>query len=292
MQDALINLSDGRTLAYTDIGERDWPCLMFFHGAPSSRLRLAYLEPQFLASGVRAVSVDRPGYGRSAPHPGRSLTSWPADVSALADALGIDSFLVAGHSSGGPYALASAALLPSRVSSAITLGGVTDMGWREAWTGFPEMERRLMSLPDEAAIYASCVQLFGEDGSRFLASSDFEFPEPDAQLYADARVAPFLTVSRVEAFRQGVRGYAQDVALQSRAWSFDPRAINAPVHVLHGALDTIIPLAHSRHTSECIPGSTLRVVPDHGHFTILGELPVLVSSISGRRAVRRQPGGG
>ena len=44
MRDLQITLSDGRVLAYSEIGERDWPCLVFFHGAPISRLHLAYLE--------------------------------------------------------------------------------------------------------------------------------------------------------------------------------------------------------------------------------------------------------
>ena len=37
------------------------------------------------------------------------------DVRLLADAVGWERFAVHGHSGGGPYALASAALLPGRV---------------------------------------------------------------------------------------------------------------------------------------------------------------------------------
>ena len=129
MKDSQTILSDGRTIAYADIGEPSWPCVMFFHGAPSSRLRLAYLEPDFLASGIRLVAPDRPGYGRSSPQPGRSMADWPRDVATLADALDIDRFVPAGHSSGGPYALACAAMLSTRVSGAILLGGVTNMTW-------------------------------------------------------------------------------------------------------------------------------------------------------------------
>ncbi len=281
MQDSQITLSDGRPLAFTDIGDPNWPCVLFFHGAPSSRLRLAYLEPHFLAARVRAVSLDRPGYGRSAAQPRRLITDWPADASALADRLGIDRFVVAGHSSGGPYAVACAALLHKRVLACVTMGGVTDMAWDGAWEGFPETERQLMRLPDEEAVLAACVERFGHDGSRFLASSELEFPEPDANLYADETIAPFLTAARLEAFRQGVGGYAQDVFVQSQPWSFDPGAITVPVRIVHGAMDTLVPLAHSRHTSALVPGSEVEVLPDHGHFTILGALPTLVSSIAG-----------
>lgn len=125
MKDSQINLAGDRQLAYTDIGVPDWPCLFFFHGAPMSRLHLSYIEQQFLAERIRVVSPDRPGYGGSSPQPGRSMADWPSDVAALADLLGIDRFVVAGHSSGGPYAVACAALLPERVLAGIVLAGVT-----------------------------------------------------------------------------------------------------------------------------------------------------------------------
>lgn len=110
VREAHIVLGGGRELAYADLGRPGGPCVFFFHGAPMSRLHLVPLEEQFAARGLRVISPDRPGYGRSSPQPGRSLSDWPADVTGLADALGLDRFLVAGHSSGGAYALACAAL--------------------------------------------------------------------------------------------------------------------------------------------------------------------------------------
>jgi pimeloyl-ACP methyl ester carboxylesterase len=167
MRDSKIQLSDGRSLAFTDIGEIGRPCLMFFHGAPSSRLRVAYLENEIVAAGVRVISPDRPSYGRSSPQPGRSMAAWSRDVASLADALAIERFAVAGHSSGGPYAVACAALLPHRVWGLVTLGGVTDMGWPGAWEGYFESELELMRMRDEGSVAAWCAEHFGEDGSRF-----------------------------------------------------------------------------------------------------------------------------
>ena len=63
------------------------------------------------------ISPDRPGVGRSDPKPGRALLDWPADVSSLADALGIERFALLGWSAGGPYALACAFALPDRVKA-------------------------------------------------------------------------------------------------------------------------------------------------------------------------------
>ena len=223
-------------IAYTDIGEPDFPCILFFHGAPAGRLRLPYLEHHFLAEGVRVVSP-------------------------LADGLGIEHFVVAGHSSGGPYGLACAAGLPERVSAAIVLGGATDMGWPGAWNGYLESEAELMRQPDERAAIDWCTKRFGSDGSGFMAVSGFEIPEPNQRLYTDETVARLLAAARADAFRHGVLGYAQDIFIQGRPWPFDPGSISSPVHVVHGGADTLLPAAHSRHTAELIPGAVLPVPP-------------------------------
>lgn len=279
MRDGTATVGGGRTLAYTDIGEVSWPCVFFFHGAPMSRLHLAYVESAFVAEGVRVVSPDRPGYGGSSPQPGRSMADWPTDVAALADALGVNRFLVAGHSSGGPYAVACAALLRERVVAGVVLGGVTDMGWPGAWPEYVESERALMGLPDETAAIAWCTQRFGADGSGFHKASDFAFAEPDVGLFSDVQAGPVLMSAVAEAFRQGVVGYAQDVLVQGRPWPFDPAAIVAPFRIVHGELDTLMPLAHSRHTAAMIPGAALHVLSGHGHMTTLSELPRIASAL-------------
>jgi pimeloyl-ACP methyl ester carboxylesterase len=280
MKDAHITLGGGRELAYTDIGRPEGPCVFFFHGAPMSRLHLLPIEAELAAQGLRVVSPDRPGYGRSSPQPGRSLADWPADVVALADALGIGRFLVAGHSSGGPYAVASAARLGERVLGGVVMAGVTDMAWPDAWSGYLEgrKELEIMRAPDERAALASCAEHFGADGSGFFTER-FELPEPDTALLADEAAAQALTAALTEAFRQGIAGYAQDVYLEGRGWQFDPGRIAVPVVVLHGELDTLVPIAHSRHTAGVIASSTFRTLAGHGHLTIVSELATTAAAL-------------
>jgi pimeloyl-ACP methyl ester carboxylesterase len=166
------------------------------------------------------------------------------------------------------------------VSAAIILSGVTDMGWPTAWEGYVDSEREVMRLPGEEAATAWCVEKFGADGSGFLTASDLEFGEPDNALLADEQVGPAFMAALSEAFRQGIVGYAQDMVIQGRPWPFDPGTITVPVQVVHGEQDVVLPLAHSRHTTELIPGSTLRVLPGHGHLTTVSELPHLASALA------------
>jgi pimeloyl-ACP methyl ester carboxylesterase len=277
--DASIALPDGRLLAYTDLGRSSSPVVMYFHGAPTSRLDLTVFEDAFTASDVRVVSPDRPGYGGSSPLAGRRREDWPVDVASLADHLGVERFAVMGLSSGGPYAVACSALLPERVASAGVVGGVTDFGWDGAWDGYLEDEGALMWIGDEAKAVAWCEARYGADGSGFLEGGLGELPPADQAALDDEALATVLFTTVGEAFRQGVGGYAQDIVLQGEPWAFDTGAIVAPVWVLHGEADTLVPVAHARHTAEMIPGATLSTWPDHGHISIFSEIRQLAADL-------------
>jgi pimeloyl-ACP methyl ester carboxylesterase len=279
-RDRSMRLPDGRDLAYTDLGPSHAPVVMYFHGAPSSRLDLALLglEATLAELDVRVVSPDRPGYGRSAPQPGRRLEDWPADVAALAEHLGLRRFVVLGVSSGGPYSVVCAACLPGRVASAGVVGGVTDMAWPGGWDGLDENEAALMRIGDESQAAAWCEERYGSDGARFVEGFG-DLPAGDAMFLEDETTATALATTVGEAFRQGVSGYAQDITVQGRAWAFDTSAIIAPVRILHGEVDSMVPIAHARHTAEMITGADLVTLPGHGHLSILAEIPQLCADL-------------
>src|SRR5262249_23338585 len=97
-------------LAYTDEGPRGAPALIAVHGIPGSGRDFRYLAPQ-LTPDVRVLRVDLPGFGGSAPVEDAvaTLRGRARVVLALADALGLERFAVAGHSMGGGAALVLAA---------------------------------------------------------------------------------------------------------------------------------------------------------------------------------------
>jgi pimeloyl-ACP methyl ester carboxylesterase len=153
------------------------------------------------------------------------------------------------------------------------------MAWSGAWDGYIESEQQLMRLANEVHAVAWCVDRFGADGRVFLSATDFDLPAPDRALFADARTGAALASAIAEAFRQGIAGYAQDMIVQGQPWAFDPGRIVAPIHVVHGGVDTLVPLSHSRHTAELIPGSTVTVLPGHGHLTVVAELAGIAASL-------------
>ena len=94
------------------------------HGGPSSRLEGRLLANGAAAHGLRLVSVDRPGMGRSTAQKDRSYEGWCNDLLTIADALGYQQFGVSGWSEGGPWPLAAAFYLdPARLRHVTSIAG-------------------------------------------------------------------------------------------------------------------------------------------------------------------------
>jgi pimeloyl-ACP methyl ester carboxylesterase len=119
-----VTAADGRTLTLAEWGDPDGFPVFSFHGAPGSRFFGQADASAYASVGARVLIYDRPGYGASDRFRGRRVVDCVADVSAIADSLGIERFAVNGGSLGGPHSLAVAARLPERVTRAASIAGV------------------------------------------------------------------------------------------------------------------------------------------------------------------------
>src|SRR4051794_21726491 len=115
MKDSIIRLGGGRRLCFRDSGSDDLLPVIALHGTPGSRLKFVNAEAEAKSLGVRLITPDRWGYGRSDAPLRPALERYGADIEQLTSQLGIDTFAVLGLSGGGPYAAAVAATLGSRV---------------------------------------------------------------------------------------------------------------------------------------------------------------------------------
>jgi pimeloyl-ACP methyl ester carboxylesterase len=136
-------LRDGRHLGFAEYGASVGRPVFHFHGSASSRLDRPSSESVLSQRDIRLISVDRPGHGLSDLQPSRRLIDWPQDVAQLADCLGISEFYVAGHSAGGPHALACAHQLADRVAAGAAISSVAPMGRPGAYQGMPVLNQIL-----------------------------------------------------------------------------------------------------------------------------------------------------
>uniref|UniRef100_A0A7S4UZW7 AB hydrolase-1 domain-containing protein n=1 Tax=Ditylum brightwellii TaxID=49249 RepID=A0A7S4UZW7_9STRA len=117
----IISLKCGRNLAYSEYGLQEGQPIIFFSGAGFGRHYIPTPFPHTLVAkhAVRFITVDRPGYGQSSPHSGRTYTDWVGDVVELMeDHLSLREARFLAHSAGTPHLAAVCALAPDRVIAA------------------------------------------------------------------------------------------------------------------------------------------------------------------------------
>jgi pimeloyl-ACP methyl ester carboxylesterase len=274
---SFVNTVDGRTLAFAQYGDLDGTPVFLLHGTPGCRLSGRHPdESRVVDAGLRLVTYDRPGYGQSARHKGRRVIDCVADVTAIADELGIDRFFVKGGSGGGPHALAVGARLPERVIRVACDVGVApyeadDIDWLDGmdaanvrefkWalagedTLRPELEKQAEQAI--AKVEADPTALLGE----------FELSPSDLAVLQDPRVQQRLRATTREAFANGVSGWVDDDLAFTVPWGFDVSELEVPVEIRYGATDVLVPAAHGAWLAAHVPNAIVTVDDTGGHLS-------------------------
>jgi pimeloyl-ACP methyl ester carboxylesterase len=260
-----VQLGDGRVLHAYDSGPDAAArlVLVWHHGSPQTGAPLEPVMAAAAARGIRVLSYGRPSYGGSSPNPGRDVASSAADVAAVVDAFGVDRFAAMGASGGGPHALAGAALLPGRVTGVVSIAGIAP--YTDAFDWFDGMRSpgglRAARQGREARERFAETEEF--DPEQFLPA-DFAALEGEwASLGAD--------VGRSEAFGPG--GLIDDDVAFTKPWGFDLGNVEAPVLLVQGEGDRVVPRRHASWMLSRLPNAQLWVRLDDGHVSVLSTVP-------------------
>lgn len=263
-----IALADGRTMAYEEFGDARGRPVVLLHGAPGSRL----FSPDPTATetaGVRLITFDRPGYGRSDPLPDRRVADTATDVVALLDHLDIARAAVIGWSGGGPFAVATAVYAADRVSRLVLVSAPGPLDEVQgAWEALGDYQRPTAEMarrePHRSVrAIARHMAPFLPDPPSFLGRGI----GPDGVvLRGTARV--MLVEQVTEALAQGAEGLAADLVAMWLDWGFRLPAVATPTTVFEAALDR-----HNHEDARCyaahISESALVVWDDAGHLGIV-----------------------
>ncbi|GFG55510.1 alpha/beta hydrolase [Mycolicibacterium agri] len=257
----VVTTSDGRKLAFPEVGDPDGPLVLHNHGGPSSRLEAHLLADAAATNGIRLICVDRPGMGASDPQKNRTYKGWADDLLAVADALGYQEFGVTGWSEGGPWALAAAAYIdPARLRhvSSISPGSYGAFGDNSAAQHLSKIDAlggalALHFKPEFRLMYA----LLGLSAKRFRTSFVKQLinkvTEYDRQILLRPDVAEQFADTCAECFAHGSAGLVEDAELLYRRWAFDVGSIQRPIHLWQGLDDALVPDPINKAVADATP---------------------------------------
>ncbi|MDA0159738.1 alpha/beta fold hydrolase [Solirubrobacter ginsenosidimutans] len=203
------------------LAEGSGPPVLLLHGSGPGTTAAAWAPLiAALAPHHRVIAPDLLGFGSSPkPEPGRSLRSaWTEQVLELVDSLSIESFAVVGNSAGGAIALSLACARPGTVTRVVAVGSMgvampLPAGLDALWNA------------ESAQAVANLIT--------FLAPSDASVVAREAAM----RAQPWYS----ELFPAPRQRWVDDLALTREELA----GIAAPVLLVHGAQDRIVPMRDS-----------------------------------------------
>lgn len=280
MATTTVTAPDGRILCVESGGDAAGKPVLIHAGTPNSRL----LPPPALRDaeerGIHLLSYDRPGYGGSTDHPGRTVADCASDVAEIARAFGFDRLAMWGTSGGGPHVLACAALLPDLVCAAASLASIAPYGapGLDYFTGMGELNvqgvkeyfsdrdaARLRNAADRDQLLRLTPEQLSGTLASVLSSTD------DGVL--SLQYATFLVDSFHDGLAPGDEGLWEDGCAVLEPWGFDLEAIRVPVQLWHGKQDQFVPFQHGQWLADHIPGVDAHLTEEDGHLTLIARLP-------------------
>ena len=285
MRRGILELADGRDLCWTEVGDPDAVPVFRFHGTPGSG-RSFVSASDAVASGVRLISPDRPGYGHSTFHRKRTFANWSDDVAVLADYLEIDRFAVFGISGGGPHAAACARFLADRLIGVGIVSGVGPLGELRTSEGMTATSRVLTALCRSAPwLLRLPITLLLELGRRFperaLELQIKALPQPDQEILNRPEIWAEVVAEARRAAPTTAKAMAQDYRLFATDWGFALSDIDVDVHLWQGDVDRQVPESHARFQAERLGKSVLHECPGEGHFLVVDHHAEILATITG-----------
>lgn len=270
-----LRLHDGRVVEFAVRGPQDGPVVFLQHGMPGSAVPMDTVSGSAVERGYRVITYSRAGYGASTPVPGRAVAGAVEDGRVLLDHLGVRRCLVAGWSAGGPYALATGAADPQRVSGVLLIASFApyDAKGLEFVAGMGVQNAVLFgaAVQGEQALRTAVLRmggaLRGSGPADLAAAMGSLLPAVDSNELTSAYGAD-NAANVNHGLARGDAGWLGDLHALTSPWGFDLGSVVVPVDLWHGSLDRMVPVAHARWMAEHLPTARPHLRNHHGHLSI------------------------
>lgn len=267
-----LQLADGRLLTFHEYGDPNGKPLIFLHSVRGCHIEIDTLIGNAASElGIRVIAPNRPGYGLSDPKKMETVLDYVDDIQALADALGLQHFSVAGYVLGGLFAKAIAHRLPERVERLLLISCGVRAETEEDYAGMIplyKMSNKLARELPQVIRMLSMIMVRGmlRNPQRFLEQFATQLEPEEAKLFESAHFSTSIIKGLQHAAVQGSSHIGREVVLLNQPWGFDPAEIKVPVTLWHGEKDRHMPFILAKKLVAQIPGCHLQPVQDAGHF--------------------------
>ncbi len=230
-----IRLRDGRRFSWSEWGAKEGLPVLFCAGAATSG-SLGFGVEHLDELGLRLVAFDRPGLGRSDPHPEKTLVSWSDDVREYLREAGASRALAVGFSQGAPFALALAGA--GLVQAIGIVSGQDELAHpRIRRLLHPEVAGLVEAVEKDPRGFAEYFARIATSDALWNLIIDMSGTR-DREVYAETNFSNLFQRALKEGFAQGPHGYVRDLVISLGPWPFAPEAIDVPVDLWYGRQDT------------------------------------------------------
>lgn len=283
--DRTAELDAASEVAQTSAGPMEFltrgegPAVLVFHGGAGGYDQAMLFASETAPEGFLLIAPSRPGYLRSPLATGRSFEQQADAAAALLDSLGVESVAVVGVSAGGPAAIQFALRFPQRIWSLVLLSAVTRSF--DILTFGDKSTTRLFgnSLADDLGSWV-LNEMANRDFPKSLDwvlefENNLDFKERRAlaeEVLAHSGQRDFVRAleETVVPLSNRTAGLFNDVEQIHSLQDLPLEKVSAPTLVVHGTEDRLVPMVNARVAAGRIPGATLLLVENAGHFVQIG----------------------
>jgi pimeloyl-ACP methyl ester carboxylesterase len=262
-QSNFLTLENGSRIHYRDQGQSAGLPIVLVHGAMAS---LHTWEPwvQVLGENYRLVTLDLPAHGLTGQVPNEEYgaDAFTAAIEAVANELGLDSFVLGGNSMGGGATWRYALENPDQVRAMVLVDSVPPNHWART-----EIE------PGEASGPAA-FSLLRQGWFKAIARNLDPAPLIAQGLRSAYNNSPVVDDQLIARYYELIMREGTRSAILGRTGSYnderdqpqDLSVLNQPTLIMWGAQDAVIPVSVAAQFEEILPNSTTVIYQDLGHI--------------------------